>query len=191
MFGYPRTEGAGVGATPSGAGLHCLVIVLHRGTRRLVNNRERYRQATDLEKIQSQWDKLSGLHSRKEWAAVIVRAATAAEIATNFAIRTEFASRSQFDAGFIDSLLIWANGIDGKLNRLLIPMCRGVATKERELQALKARADRINKERNAIVHRGEFRNEAESQTTMTDAQTFVEGLIRLYEPGFTLDKKKK
>ena len=98
-----------------------------------MNNRERYRQATDLEKIQSQWNKLSGLHSRKEWAAVIVRAATAAEIATNFAIRTEFASRSQFDAGFIDSLLIWANGIDGKLNRLLIPMCRGVATKEREL----------------------------------------------------------
>ena len=155
-----------------------------------MNNRERYQQATDLEKIQSQWNKLSGLHSRKEWAAVIVRAATAAEIATNFAIRTEFASRSQFDAGFIDSLLTWANSIDGKLNRLLIPMCRGMAaTKERELQALKARADRINKERNAIVHRGEFRNEAESQTTMTDAKTFVEGLIRLYQPGFTLDKK--
>ncbi len=154
-----------------------------------MNNRERYRQATDLEKIQSQWNKLRGLHVRKEWAAVVVRAATAAEIATNFAIRTEFASRSQFDAGFIDSLLIWANGIDGKLNRLLIPMCSGDATKKREMQSLKACADRINKERNAIVHRGEFRNEAESQTTMRDAKAFVEGLIRLYEPGFTLREK--
>jgi len=154
-----------------------------------VNKRERYRQSTDLEKIQSQWNKLSGLHSRKEWAAAIVRAATAAEIATNFAIRREFASRSQFDCDFVDSLLTWANGIDGKINRLLIPLCKGFTRKQQELRHLKACAGRINKERNAVVHRGEFRNEAESQATIRDAETFVKGLVKLYDPKFTLVEK--
>lgn len=156
-----------------------------------MNKRELYRQATDLEKIQFQWNKLSGLHSRKEWAAVIVRAATAAEIATNFAIRREFASRSQFDCDFVDSLLTWANGIDGKLNRLLIPLCKGATNKQQELRRLKAFADRINKERNAVVHRGEFRNEADSQATIKDVRVFVKGLVSLYESNFMLKKKDK
>ena len=156
-----------------------------------MNKRERYQRATDLEKIQSQWNKLSGLHSRKEWAAVIVRAATAAEIATNFAIRSEFASRSQFDSVFVDSLLMWANGIDGKINRLLIPLCKGAVIKEQELRRLKLSAQRINKERNAVVHQGEFRNEAESQATIKDARTFVNGLVGLYERDFKLQKNAK
>lgn len=154
-----------------------------------MNKRERYRQAPDLEKIQSQWNKLSALHSRKEWAAVIVRAATAAEIATNLAIRAGFASRSQFDSDFVDSLLTWANGIDGKINRLLIPLCKGITNKEQELRRLKAHAERINKERNAVVHRGEFRNEAESEATIKDVKVFVKGLVTLYKPTFTLGKK--
>jgi hypothetical protein len=59
-----------------------------------------YAARTDLQKIQSQWNKLSGLHTREEWSAAVVRAATAAEIAANFAIRREFAARSTFDTDF-------------------------------------------------------------------------------------------
>jgi hypothetical protein len=64
-----------------------------------------YEQRTDVEKIQSQWHKLTGLHSREEWSAAVVRAATAAEIAANFALRQEFNGRSKFDANFVNSLL--------------------------------------------------------------------------------------
>jgi hypothetical protein len=45
-----------------------------------------YQERTDLQKIQSQWNKPGGLHSREEWSAAIVRTATAAEIAASFAI---------------------------------------------------------------------------------------------------------
>ena len=69
-----------------------------------------YSDRTDLEKVQSQWHKLSGLHTREEWSAAIVRAATAAEIGANYAIRREFAAQSQLSAHFVDSTLRWANG---------------------------------------------------------------------------------
>src|SRR6266852_5101873 len=87
--------------------------------------KKRYEQRTDLEKIQSQWHKLTGLHSREEWSAAIVRAATAAEIAANLAVRQEFKSRSKFKTEFVNSLLRWANGLDGKINRLLVPLSEG------------------------------------------------------------------
>lgn len=62
-----------------------------------------YKERTDLEKIASQWNKLSGFHSRQEWSAAVVRAATAAEIAANYAIRKEFAKRTDFKDEFVDS----------------------------------------------------------------------------------------
>lgn len=96
-----------------------------------------YEQRTDLEKVQSQWHKLSGLHTREEWSAAIVRSATAAEIAANFAVRAEFAERSQFDSAFVDNLLHWANGIAGKLDRLLIPLDEPDETKNKKMKALK------------------------------------------------------
>jgi hypothetical protein len=42
-----------------------------------------YDERSDLEKLRSQWTKLSGLHLRDEPSAAIVRCATAAEIAAN------------------------------------------------------------------------------------------------------------
>lgn len=42
-----------------------------------------YWERTDLEKVQTQWNKLQGLHLRDESSATIIRAATAAELAAN------------------------------------------------------------------------------------------------------------
>jgi hypothetical protein len=89
-----------------------------------------YEDRTDLEKSQSQWNKLTGLHSREELSGAVVRSATAAEIAANFAVRQEFESQSKCTRDFLDSLLRWANGIEGKLNRLLIPMTEGEEAQE-------------------------------------------------------------
>jgi hypothetical protein len=55
-----------------------------------------YKELSDLEKVQKQWHKLTGLHTREEWSAAIVRAATAAEIAATFAVRREFAAKNLF-----------------------------------------------------------------------------------------------
>src|SRR5277367_6148959 len=103
-----------------------------------------YEQRSDVEKIQSQWHKLTGLHSREEWSAAIVRAATAAEIAANFAVRQEFKSRSIFKGDFVNSLLRWANGLDGKINRLLLPLSEG-SKRHKIFVGLKKDAEEVNR----------------------------------------------
>lgn len=148
-----------------------------------------YAQRTDLEKIQSQWTKATGsLHTDEQWSAAVVRAATAAEIAANFAIRKEFAARSQFDEAFIDSLLRWANGLAGKIDRLLLPLHKQ-SPNYSVLQKLKGIAEEINRERNAIVHQGHFRNKSNATAVIKHSRHFVETLVRLYEPGFVLRDK--
>jgi len=144
-----------------------------------------YSERTDLEKIRSQWTKLSGLHDRTDWSAAVVRAATATEIAVNFAVRREFGARSNFDQKFIDGLLRWANGLTGKLDRLLIPLLqgRGVSKKVRDLRKS---AERIQEKRNNIAHRGEFCSERMSARLIDDCQKFVHGIVGLYEEDFTL-----
>lgn len=149
-----------------------------------------YEERTDLEKVQSQWHKLSGLHTREEWSAAIVRAATAAEIAANFAIRAEFTVRSQFDAAFVNSLLKWANGLAGKLEKLLIPLSEHDKLKLQAMKALRSVADEINRKRNAVAHQGEFCSEDEATEIIAKTKEFITTLVHLYEPDFTLKERK-
>lgn len=148
-------------------------------------------ELTDLERVQKQWHKLSGLHTREEWSAAIVRAATAAEIAATFAIRREFEANSEFDSKFVDSLLRWANGLAGKLDRLLLPMSVTNKAKNKKLRALKTIADDINTKRNAIAHQGEFCSEEEAQATIAQAKEFITTLVQIYEPQFALKTRKR
>lgn len=148
-----------------------------------------YESRNELEKIQSQWIKLSGLHNREEWSAAVVRAATAAELAATFAIRREFELRSQFDKDFVDSLMIWANGLANKMVKLLIPM---IADKEKreKVKNLQTVAKRINNKRNDIVHKGIFSTRKSSAETVKDCKKFVEGIVRIYDVDFELHEKK-
>jgi len=148
-----------------------------------------YERRTDPEKIQSQWHKLTGLHSREEWSAAIVRAATAAEIAANFSVRKEFASKGRFRSDFVNSLLRWANGLDGKMNRLLLPITKGT-THHRRFADVKKDAEEINQKRNAIVHQGEFCNADESAEVILRARLFIETVVRIYKPKFRLRDQK-
>jgi hypothetical protein len=155
----------------------------------MMGTRKPYEERTDLEKIQSQWNKLTGLHNRNESSAAIVRAATAAELAANYAIRIEFESRSQFDQMFIDSLLIWANGIAGKIDRLLIPLTKG-EEHHKTITKLKSLSVLINKKRNSVAHQGEFCNPDEAEDVIRKSKEFIETLVRIYESDFALKEKK-
>ena len=135
-----------------------------------MTSKKLYEERTDLEKVQSQWHKLSGLHTREEWSAAIVRAATAAELAANFAIRAEFTARSQFDAVFVNSLLRWANGLAGKLDKLLVPLSKNEKPKLKAMNALRSTAEEINRKRNAVAHQGEFCNEDEATDIIAKTQ---------------------
>ena len=147
-----------------------------------------YNDRSDIEKLQSQWWKLSGLHSREEWSAAVVRAATAAEIAANIAIRSEFQRIGSFPSDFVDSLLFWANGLNGKLEKLLIPITRDT-DRAAAIAELKPLALHVNKVRNGIAHRGEFCNGKKAQDTIAKARRFVEGVVRLYDPGFRVKER--
>ena len=152
--------------------------------------RKPYEKRTDLEKIQSQWNKVTGLHTRNESSAAIVRAATAAELAANFAIRKEFASKSQFEKTFVDSLLVWANGIAGKIDRLLIPLTEG-ERHHKIITKLKSVSVQINKKRNSVAHQGEFCNPTEAEAVIQQSKEFVKALVKIYEPNFVLKEKKR
>lgn len=147
-----------------------------------------YEKRTDIEKIKSQWKKLRVLHNQNEWSAVVVRAATMAEIAVNMAIRCEFNKRSEFGDTFIDGLLLWANGLSGKLDRLLLPLLKEERNNYENVQKLKSRAKKINDKRNAIVHRGAFCKKIEVQERIEDSKIFVLGIVQLYDPDFELSE---
>jgi hypothetical protein len=149
-----------------------------------------YEERTDLEKIQSQWHKLTGLHTREEWSAAIVRAATAAELAANFAIRNEFQSRSSFKPECVNALLRWANGLAGKVNNLLIPLSTG-KKRHKGIKGLKTVSDKISRKRNSIAHQGEFSDEDDAKAVIEQTRTFIETLVQLYEPEFVLKDKKR
>jgi hypothetical protein len=153
-------------------------------------SRKPYDERTDLEKCQSQWTKLQGLHSLEEWSGAIVRAATAAEIAANYAIRSEFTHQSKLPDHVVDSLLKWANGIQGKIQNLLVPLTKGTR-KAKAIATLKSVADEINSARNAIVHRGEFRKQDEATEKIEKTRFFIENLVHLYDPSFKLRDKKE
>ena len=155
-----------------------------------MSSRKPYAERTDLEKIQSQWNKLTGLHSRNESSAAIVRAATAAELAANFAVRKEFSSKSKLSADFVDSLLVWANGIAGKVDRLLIPITKG-EKHHKVVTKLKDVSLKINKKRNSVAHQGEFCTPEESDVVIQQAKEFIETLVKIYEPNFELKDKKR
>lgn len=146
-----------------------------------------YNLRSEQEKIIAQWTKLTGLHSREEWSAAVVRSATAAELAANFAIRQEFEARSQFDSEFVNSLLRWANGINGKLDKLLCPILVG-QEKSESVKHLAVLARRINKKRNAIAHEGMFCSENEATKLIADCETFIVSLVRLYDVHFELNR---
>ena len=147
-----------------------------------------YDKRSDVEKIESQWTKLSGLHTREEWSAAVVRAATAAELAANLAIRQEFAARSEFDAAFVDTLLRWANGLTGKLDRLLLPMLDG-QPKHDSIEKVCRLARKVNDKRNDIAHRGVFCSQAEANAQIANCKKFVVGVVGHYVPDFDLHEK--
>jgi hypothetical protein len=156
-----------------------------------VATKKKYEELPDLEKLQKQWHKLSGLHTREEWSAAIVRAATAAEIAANFTVRKEFENKSELDSAFVNNLLRWANGLAGKMNRLLIPICEQEKAKLKTMKTLRLLAEAINSKRNAIAHQGEFCNEGEAKDAIRKSREFITTLIQIYEAEFVLKERKR
>lgn len=148
--------------------------------------RKPYIERDAIEKIASQWRKLSGLHTREEWSAAVVRAATAAELAASLVIREEFAERSTFATSVVDEFIVGANGIDGKVNRLIAPLLAHRPDDLKIIRKLFGAMSAASKKRNQIVHGGHFCGKEEATKLIASCKKFVEGVVGLYYDDFEL-----
>ena len=144
-----------------------------------------YSERTDIERLQSSWKKLNGLMKRKEWSSAITRAATSAEIAANTAIRHELQVQRNLEGSFVDHLLRWANGLAGKLDKLLRPLPT-MEEHQKNFKSLQKKAQKINDQRNLVVHSGNFMNQEEAEEIVALAREFIEEIVGIYHEGFKL-----
>mgnify|MGYP003646295485 CR=1 FL=1 len=146
-----------------------------------------YSERTDIEKIVSNWKKAKGLYEREEWSTVIIRASTAVELSANFVIREELQNNKNIDEEFVTHLLIWANGIRGKFDKLLKPIFKE-SDFEKELKSLNKKVQDINKERNSIAHSGQFKSKSTATKVVKESKLIIEIFLNKYNTGFTLDE---
>jgi len=146
-----------------------------------------YSVRSDLEKVTSNWTKTLGLFSRREYSISIIRAATTAELALNYAIRQELYVDKELPIEFVDKQLLDANGLRNKLDRLFIPMF--IETKfETRAKDLRKEIMKLNKQRNDIAHRGEFRKNETAQEHVELAEKQINNLLKKYDKSFGLEK---
>jgi len=137
-----------------------------------------YSDRTLEEKIATNWTKTRGLFKRGEYSTVVIRAATSIELASNLLIKAEFQQNRRLPEKFVDSLMMWANGLMGKLDRLLLPIFKGTA-KENKIKEIKKRSKDINDERNNVVHRGQFKAKKTATRVMTEAEYIINSFASL------------
>jgi hypothetical protein len=145
------------------------------------------RERTDPEKVFANWNKTLGLLERDEYSVAIVRAAVTVEIAANIVIRAELVKKRNLPADFVDSLLIWSNGLAGKFRNLIYPILKG-SVSYNSFQSLAADWKKINEERNRIVHRGEFKTKSVAEDIVSRARKVLQTMLVGYEPTLKFGK---
>lgn len=149
-----------------------------------------YSKRSDIEKIKSNWNKIDGMYKREEWSSLIVRAATAVEITANLVIREELIHERNLEAEFVDSLLLWANGLHGKFKRIILPITKNTE-KSPKLKKLFNRVDKINKERNLIAHSGQFKKRTTAEEIIEEAREVILAMVDIYCDDFELKEIKQ
>jgi hypothetical protein len=144
-----------------------------------------YNERTDKEKILSNWAKTCGLYLRGEHSMAVIRAATTVELAANLVVREELENGQNLPSDFVDHLMKWANGLVGKLDKLIIPITKETARGGVFKSVHKAVAD-INTQRNGVAHRGEYKIKKTSTRIIGEARQVIQTFVQQYDPAFSL-----
>ena len=137
-----------------------------------------YDERTLEEKIESNWNKTIGLMKRGEFSTVVIRAATTVELAANLLVKHEFQHNRQLPEHFVDNLMMWSNGLMGKVDRLLLPIYKNTPAED-SLKEVKKRSKDINDERNNVVHRGQFKAKKTAEKVLKEAEFIVNKFAEL------------
>jgi hypothetical protein len=139
----------------------------------------------DLEQIRSNWNKTLALFEKKEWSSAVIRAAITIEVAANLVIREELESKRQLESDFVDHLLIWANGIQGKFTRLILPVIKNTE-RFATFKKIQEQVSYISEERNSVVHSGISKQRRTAERVVTIAREIIETLVCEYHRSFEL-----
>lgn len=139
-----------------------------------------YTELTDEEKIIKNWAKARGLFKRKEWSVAILRCATCLELAINFSIRQELEIKHKLPQNFVDQMLISANGIHNKYQKLYLPIMKNSGEEKKLTDLWKMKIEPVNKERNSIAHQGQFKSKKIAIDTMQKTFDALKQLLRFY-----------
>ncbi len=149
--------------------------------------RKPYSKRTDYEKISANWKKTLALFKKGEYSVSIIRAATTAELAANLVIRAELIRERKLPPLFVDKLMKWANGLQGKMDKLILPIVKN-SPRNKPFKRLAKTIREVNKERNGVVHRGEFRGRKIARLTLEKVRQIVLALVTPYELRFDLSE---
>ncbi len=146
-----------------------------------------YSKRSDHKKLEDNWRKTLGLFKRGEHSMAILRAGTCAEIAANIVVRSELIQKRSLEPRFVDSLLRWANGLQGKFSRIILPIVEGTP-QHAILKRHHKEIGVLNEARNEIAHGGRFASETEALKLLRIAQLVCDGITSQYPPTLRLKK---
>ena len=140
-----------------------------------------YSKAGDDEKVSRNWNKTRRLFSRGEYSVAVIRCGTCVELAVNFAIRQELVVKRELPLPFVNRLLMSANGLRNKYLNLFLPIMEEYQEHDELKRRWKNQIEKINKERNAVAHCGEFRSESVARSILGKTYEALRGIMDLYD----------
>jgi len=111
----------------------------------------------------------------------------ACKVISDRQIHAEFKRKTDFIDESVNNLLKFANGLDNKMRRLLLPAIVGMRIAK--FTGLQKLAEDISSVRSRIVHQGEFLDEEASVIVIEKARMFIQQLVTIYDQNFQLKDK--
>ena len=140
-----------------------------------------YSKTSDDKKVERNWNKACGLFGRGEYSVSVVRCGTCVELAVNFAVRQELVFERNLPLPFVNRLLKSANGLRNKYQNILLPIMEEYEDYDSLTKLWNDKIEKINKERNAVAHSGEFRSESTAYKIMQATYEVLQAIMNLYE----------
>lgn len=149
--------------------------------KKLKSKKTPYLKVSDDEKVARNWNKALGLFERGEYSVAIIRCGTCIELAVNFAIRQELVVERDLPLSFVDKLLKSANGLRNKYLNIFLPIMEEYEEYDMLKRLWKNQIDKINLQRNSIVHSGEFRSRKVARPIMKKTYKALQEIMELYD----------
>lgn len=142
-------------------------------------SRKPYSRASDVRKVQINWHSSCLSYINHEYSMAIVRSAVCIELAATLAIRIELIKNRRLEPQFVDHLLRWANGLNGKFEKILYPLLDGTP-RGANLRSLAKVWRKVSAERNAIAHSGHFKKASTARHHLDLAYAVITGIASEY-----------